>query len=237
MNAKEPKHTAIVTGANRGLGLEICRQLAGRGLRVLLTSRDEAAGRIALEKLQPSGGEIVFHQLDVSDAQSVSALRDFVARSYGSAEVLVNNAAVLLDHGGRILEVPVDQVRTTFEINTLGVLRMCQAFLPLMLARGYGRVVNVSSDAGQIANMVDDMPAYRLSKIALNGLTLMLADGLKGTNVLVNAIHPGWVRTDMGGPDAVRDAGEAVQGILRLATLPDNGPNGAFFFDEDPFPW
>lgn len=106
-----------------------------------------------------------------------------------------------------------------------------------MLEQDYGRVVNVSSDAGQIAGMVDQMPAYRVSKLALNGLTLILADRVKGTNVLVNAVHPGWVKTEMGGPHATRSPEEAAGGVLWLATLPEGGPNGSLFYDRKPIPW
>ena len=234
--------TAIVTGANRGLGREVARQLFFQGYRVILTSRSEQKGRQALVQLQQElaqamPGELVYHPLEVTSAESIQRLHDFVLVEYGAADVLVNNAAVLLDQYGRILHTDIDIYRFSIETNLLGPLRLCQTFIPEMLARNYGRVVNVSSGAGQVESMVDDMTAYRLSKIALNGLTLMLADSLKGTNVLVNAACPGWVRTDMGGPEASRSVEEGADGIVWLATLPDGGTQGGFFRDRQRIAW
>jgi NAD(P)-dependent dehydrogenase (short-subunit alcohol dehydrogenase family) len=226
-----------VTGANRGIGLEICRQLAGLGHRVILTSRDKAAGLIAMESLQVGKGEILYHQLDVTDQESILHLRDFVVSQFGAADMLVNNAAILPDPFGRILKVKADRFRTAFETNSIGPLLLCQAFIPMMRKQNYGRVVNVSSGAGQIENMVNDMPAYRISKMALNGLTLILAKSVKGSNVLVNAACPGWTRTDMGGSNAARDVEVAADGIIWLATLPVGGPTGGFFRDRKQLPW
>ncbi len=237
MKSKTSKRTTIVTGGNRGLGLEICRQLARLGQRVILTSRDEAMGKAAANSLEGAGEDILYHPLDVTDPKSITALRDFVAVNFGAADVLVNNAAILIDPGARIAEVHAEKFQATLDTNLIGPLRLCQAFIPLMLEQKYGRVVNVSSDAGQLSGMVDHMPAYRISKIALNGLTKILADWVKGTNVLVNAVHPGWVKTDMGGPGATRSPQEAAGGIVWLATLPDGGPNGGFFYDRNPMPW
>jgi NAD(P)-dependent dehydrogenase (short-subunit alcohol dehydrogenase family) len=237
MENNHAKRTIIVTGANRGVGYEVCSQLARLDYHVILTSRDERKGLAAVEIISQQGGDIVYHQLDVTNQESIYRLRDFVIREYGSVDGLVNNAAILPDQFGRILEMDIDQFRAALETNTIGPLALCQAIIPLMLKHNYGRIVNISSGAGQIENMVNDMPAYRLSKIALNGLTLMLADGLKGTNVLVNAACPGWVRTDMGSPDADRDADEAADGIIWLATLPDGGPSGGFFRDRKLLPW
>jgi NAD(P)-dependent dehydrogenase (short-subunit alcohol dehydrogenase family) len=227
----------IVTGANRGVGLEVCRQLAQLGCHVILTSRAESKGLAAVEGLNRQGYGVTYHQLDVTDRDSIHHLRDDIARDFGAVHGLINNAAVLPDQFGRILKVDLDQFRIALETNSIGPLALCQAFIPMMLQQNYGRIVNVSSGAGQIENMVNDMPAYRLSKIALNGLTLMLADGLRGTNVLVNAACPGWVRTDMGGPNADRDVETAADGIIWLATLPDGSPSGGFFRDRKPLEW
>jgi NAD(P)-dependent dehydrogenase (short-subunit alcohol dehydrogenase family) len=234
--------TAIVTGANRGVGQGIVKQLATLGYRTILTSRDERKGQQTLAEIKTElgtrlAGELVYHQLDVTDTESVQRLYAFVVAEYGTAEVLVNNAAVLLDQFGRILQTPLETFRATLETNLYGPLLLCQAFLPLMLERNYGRVVNVSSGAGQIGEMVNDMTAYRLSKIALNGLTLMLADSVKDTNVLVNAGCPGWVRTEMGSPEAPRSIEEGAKSIVWLATLPEGGPHGGFFRDGQPIPW
>jgi NAD(P)-dependent dehydrogenase (short-subunit alcohol dehydrogenase family) len=234
--------TAIVTGANRGVGREIAKKLVLLGNRVLFTSRDELKGKQSFDKLKrdldtQSGGELVYHQLDVTDYDSILRLRDFVLSDYEAADVLVNNAAVLLDQYGRILQTPVDIYRASFETNVYGPLALCQMFIPVMLERNYGRVVNVSSGAGQVADMVDDMTAYRLSKLALNGLTLMLANAVAGTNVLVNAGCPGWVRTDMGSPEAPRSAEKGAEGLVWLATLPEGGPQGGFFRDRQRIAW
>ncbi len=234
--------TAIVTGANRGVGREIAKQLALLGYRVILTSRDESRGKQTTAELKQAvsanvASNLVYHQLDVTQPESIKKLYDFVVSEYAAADVLVNNAAVLLDQYGRVLQTPLDIYRTTMETNLYGPLALCQAFIPLMLERNYGRVVNVSSGAGQVQDMINDMTAYRLSKLALNGLTLILANSLEGTNVLVNAGCPGWVRTEMGSPNAPRSAEQGAQGIVWLATLPEGGPQGSFFRDGQQLDW
>lgn len=235
-------HTAIVTGANRGIGRGVAKQLALLGYRTILTSRDALKGQLTVNELKKEigaeiAGDLIYHQLDVTDTDSIKRLYNFVIDKYEAADILINNAAVLLDQFGRIIQTPLDTYRTTMTTNVLGPLLLCQTFIPVMLKRNYGRIVNVSSGAGQIENMVDDMPAYRLSKIALNGLTLMLADSVKGTNVLINSGCPGWVRTELGSPDAPRSIDEGAEGIVWLATLPDGGPHGGFFRDGHLIPW
>jgi len=230
--------TAIVTGANRGLGYETCRQLAQRGYRVVLTSRDPAQGQAAVERLsRDKGGDILFHPLDVTKAESIQVLHAFITEEFGAADVLVNNAAIYLDEGRHVLDVEMDVYRTTIETNLFGPLMLCLAFLPQMVQQNYGRVVNVSSGAGQIASMGRNTPSYRLSKLALNGLTLMLADAVRGSNVLVNAVCPGWARTDMGGPSAPVGVEQGVDTIVWLATLPDGGPQGGFFRRRQRIAW
>ncbi len=234
--------TAIVTGANRGVGREIARQLALLGYRVVFTSRDESKGKQAIAALKQEIGsklpcDLIYHQLDVTDSKSIKRLQRFVVSEYGTVDALVNNAAILPDQFGRLLQTSPDIYRVTMETNLYGPLILCQTFIPMMLEQNYGRVVNVSSGAGQVENMVNDMTAYRLSKLALNGLTLILADSLRGTNVLVNAGCPGWVRTDMGSPSAPRSAEEGAAGIVWLATLPEGGPQGGFFRDRQKLAW
>jgi NAD(P)-dependent dehydrogenase (short-subunit alcohol dehydrogenase family) len=231
-----PARIAVVTGANRGIGLEICRQLAARGdLRVVLTGRDEAKGRAAAKKL---GGAVEFRSLDVTRERSVKALADHLAKSHGRCDVLVNNAGILADpRGSRFLESRVETYRETLDTNLFGPLLLAQALAPLMQRGRYGRIVNVSSGMGQLSEMSVGSPAYRVSKTALNALTRILAAELKGSGVLVNSMCPGWVRTGMGGPTAPRSVEQGADTAVWLATLPDDGPSGGFFRDRRPIPW
>lgn len=231
------KRTAIVTGANRGIGYEICRQLADEGFRVILTSRDKLKGEQAVYALRTLSRDIVYHQLDVTDEASVTTLRDFVKREYGIIEVLVNNAAILLDEGKRLLDEDLSLVRQTMETNYYGALLMCRAFIPLMKEANYGRVVNISSEAGSLAGMDGYAPAYSTSKTALNAMTRIIASELQGFNIKINSMCPGWVRTEMGTASAPRSAEKGAQGAIWLATLPNEGPNGGFFQDEKPLRW
>ena len=233
----QESRVAIVTGASRGLGLETCRQLARRGCRVILTSRDPAKGKAAAEGLRQAGGDVTFLPLDVTDSKAILRLRDRVLKQFGRADVLVNNAAIYLDEGRSVLKTDLDNFRATMETNVYGPVALCQAFVPLMLKHRYGRVVNVSSGSGQLSTMGDDTPAYNVSKAALNALTRMVADATAGTNVLVNSVCPGWVRTDMGGPRAARSVEHGAETIVWLATLPDGGPTGGFFRDRRRIPW
>ena len=230
-------HTAAVTGANRGIGLEVCRQLAQRGYRVVLTGRDRDQGEAAARSLAQGGFEVVYQMLDVADPKSIQLFKRTVETELGGIDVLVNNAAIYPDQGQSVLEVELHVFHETMETNFFGPLALCQAFIPGMQARGYGRVVNVSSGAGQISTMRDYTPSYNASKAALNALTRMVADAAKGANVLVNAVDPGWVRTQMGGPGAPRSVEKGAETIVWLATLPDGGPTGAFFKDRKPVPW
>lgn len=228
---------AIVTGGKRGIGWQVCRDLAAEGLRVLLTARRVASGEEAAARLQEEGLPVAFHQLDVTDPASVRRLTKTVADQHGRADVLVNNAGVKLDDGVSPLELDVAVLRQTMETNVYGPLRLSQALIPLMQRHGYGRIVNVSSQAGRLSNPQPDGLAYRTSKAALNMVTRVLAKGVAGSNILVNAVHPGWVRTEMGGPYAPRTLPESTDTIIWLATLPDNGPTGGFFYDRKPMEW
>jgi NAD(P)-dependent dehydrogenase (short-subunit alcohol dehydrogenase family) len=229
---------ALVTGANRGIGLEVCRQLAGRGLRVVLTARDRAKADAAARTLRGSGGlDVVAEVLDVTDARSVQALARALESRGEGVDVLVNNAAVLIAESRGILDTPLADLRATFETNVLGAVCVSQAFVPGMIERRYGRVVNVSSQAGQLSSMGTYAPAYSMSKTALNAFTRQLAAATKGSGVLVNSACPGWVRTDMGGPGAPKSVQEGADTIVWLATLPARGPTGGFFGDRHPLDW
>mgnify|MGYP002634278330 CR=1 FL=1 len=222
----------IITGANRGLGFEAARQMAELDYQVILTSRDLKKGAEAARDLG-----VRFHPLDVISAKSIAALHGFVEQEFGRLDVLINNAGVFLDEKQGILDVPEESLRATLETNTFGPLRLARAFIPMMIAQNYGRIVNVSSGMGEIGDLNNYGPSYRLSKLALNGITLMLANALKGKNVLVNAVCPGWVRTDMGGSNAERDLETGASGIVWAATLPNQGPHGGFFRDGKKIDW
>lgn len=228
---------AVVTGGNRGIGLEVCRQLAARGLDVLLTARHQGRGEAAAATLQGEGLAVRFYPLDVNDLTSVRRLVKHLADDYGRADVLVNNAAISLDEDEAALRVDVAVVRQTMETNFFGPLRLCQALIPLMQRHDYGRIVNVSSRMGSLAAMGGRHLGYRASKTALNALTRVLATELGGSNVLVNSVCPGWVRTEMGGSGAPRSVEEGAAGIVWAATLPDGGPSGRFFREGQEFAW
>lgn len=232
------KKIAVVTGANRGLGFETCRQLAKQGIQVVLTSRNEAKGKAAADKLKAEGLDVRYHALDVTSPDSVEHLAQFIRNEFGRLDILVNNAGIAVDFSeGSILNAKIDTFQKTLETNTFGSLLLCQALVPLMKVNNYGRVVNVSSGAGQLTEMNSGYPAYRLSKTALNAVTRILSQELKDTNILVNSVCPGWVRTDMGGPNATRSIEQGVDTIVWLATLPDGSPTGGFFRDRKPIPW
>ena len=228
---------ALVTGANRGLGLETCRALLRLGLRVVMTGRDEEAIQRARSETGDTSSNLIAVQMDVTDAASIQAAHRTILSRMGAVDVLVNNAAILLHESTRVLSIPSDGFRQTFDTNLFGVIEVCRAFVPSMAERRYGRVVNVSSGAGQLAGMSTYAPAYSMSKAALNAFTRMLAATYRARGVLANVVDPGWVRTDMGGPSAPRSLAQGVETTAWLATLPDNGPSGEFFRDKRRIEW
>jgi NAD(P)-dependent dehydrogenase (short-subunit alcohol dehydrogenase family) len=230
----ENGRVALVSGGNRGIGLEIVRQLAERSITTILGSRDEESGRKAAEELS---GNVVVQGLDVSDEKSVGRLASFVEKTFGRLDVLVNNAGVSNDEGQRGVDADLDRVREALETNLFGAWRLCEVAIPLMQRHGYGRIVNMSTGMAALEDMGGGSPGYRVSKTGLNALTRILASELRGSGILVNSVEPGWVQTDMGGSRAPRPVGEGAEGAVWAATLPNNGPTGGFFRDRRPIPW
>ncbi len=228
---------ALVTGANRGIGFEIVRQLAQRGLHVLLTARDPGRGRAACARLCREGLRVDFEILDVADAQSVETAIARIGERTGRLDVVVNNAGIGNDRQERLLDSDLDRLTYIFETNFHGALRVVRASVPWMRRHGYGRIVNVSSGLGSFAKMAAGAPFYRMSKAALNAMTVILADELRDTNILINAANPGWVRTRLTGMQATRTTEQGAATPVWLATLPDGGPSGKFFKDEQEVPW
>ncbi len=230
----ENGRVALVSGGNRGIGLEIVRQLAERGNTVILGSRDEESGRAAAEGLS---GDVIVRQLDVTDEGSVARLAAFFEDEFGRLDVLVNNAGISNDDGQRGMNADLHRVREALEANLFGAWRLCEMAIPLMQRHGYGRIVNVSSGMGALEDMGGGSPGYRISKTALNALTRILASELRGSGILVNSVCPGWVQTDMGSPRAPRPVQEGADTPVWAATLPKGGPTGGFFRDRRPIPW
>ena len=227
---------ALVTGANRGIGLEVCHQLAGRGFVVLLTARDSQKAETAAKKLG-SAETVEPLALDVRDPRSIETAAAQVSSRYGRLDVLINNAGINYDTWETAENADINgTVMETITTNLLGPWRVCQAFLPLLRKSRAGRIVNVSSESGSLANMSAGPPAYQVTKAALNALTRTLAGELRGAHILVNTVCPGWVSTDMGGRGG-RPVEDGAAGIIWAATLPPTGPTGGFFRDRKPLPW
>jgi len=229
----------VVTGGNRGIGFEICRQLSERGAHVVLTARDAKAGKSAAEKLSTPNRWVHFHQLDVDDDQGAAALRDFLALELGGCDVLVNNAGMIATGDDSILTVTPAAVLATLATNTVAPLRLAQALAPLLRkSRRGGRIVNVSSGAGELSDFDGNWaPAYSLSKAALNLVTRMLAQVFAKDGVVVNSVCPGWVRTDMGGGSAPRDVAEGADTAVWLALEAPQNLTGKFLRDRQEIPW
>lgn len=235
MRSGAHERVAVVTGANRGIGREVARQLAERGWTVVLTARDLAQGEAAAAEIGRDGATVLARRLDVTDADDAERLAAELGDRYGRVDCLVNNAAILYDTWQRAADADLDVVREALETNLLGAWRLSLALLDLLRASSSGRIVNVSSEAGSLTGMGGGTPAYRVSKAALNALTRMLAAELRG-QVLVNAVCPGWVATDMGGRGG-RPVADGAASVLWAVDLPTGGPTGGFFRDGRPVPW
>ena len=234
MNDKAP--VIVVTGGNRGIGFEICRQLASRGAQVVLTARKADAGREAVEKLAAQKLTARFHSLDVTSSESAGALRDFLEHTFGRLDALVNNAGIITDDEASGLDVKLCTVQTTLETNTLGPLQLSQTLVPLLKRSRAARIVNMSSGMGALSEMGGGYAAYRISKAALNAVTGILAAELGGS-VAVNSMCPGWVRTDMGGANAERDVSQGADTAVWLALDAPQDLTGKFLRDRKVIPW
>ncbi|MFB2893220.1 SDR family oxidoreductase [Aerosakkonemataceae cyanobacterium BLCC-F50] len=234
---------AVITGSHKGLGYAIARQLAQQeNIRVVLTSRQEQEGLAAGQRLSKENLQVDFHPLDVTSDASVQQFTAWMQQTYGRVDILVNNAGVnptMQPEESSLLTVQIDTMLATLTTNVLAVARITQALMPLMKAQNYGRIVNVSTEMASLTSMASDYyplaPSYRLSKSALNALTVLWAKELQGTNILVNAYSPGWMQTDMGGSNAPFTADEGAETAVYLATLPEGGAQGKFFAEMRKF--
>jgi NAD(P)-dependent dehydrogenase (short-subunit alcohol dehydrogenase family) len=234
MSANGGAGVALVTGANRGIGREVARQLAGRGYTVLLAARDGEKARAAAEELAGEG-EVRGVTLDVADPASIAAARELIGADPGRLDVLVNNAGIGSDFGVSGADPDWGAIQRALDTNFYGAYRTAVAMLDLLRASPHPRIVNVSSGMGGVAEMGGWSPGYRVSKAAMNAMTRILSTELGGDGVLVNSACPGFVATDMGAPmGAQKSVEDGAAGIVLLATLPDDGPSGGFFRDGQP---
>jgi NAD(P)-dependent dehydrogenase (short-subunit alcohol dehydrogenase family) len=227
---------AVVTGANRGIGLEVARQLAEAGDTVVLGARDLARGEAVARPLVEAGGDILVRRLDVTDQSTLDAVAAELTASYGRLDILINNAAINYDTWQQAAGADLTVVADTLDTNLVGAWRAVNAFLPLLGASDHGRIVNVSSESGSLASMGGGTPAYRASKAALNALTRMLAAELRPEGILVNSVCPGWVATDMGGRGG-RPVSDGAASVIWAVDLADGGPTGGFYRDGTPVPF
>jgi NAD(P)-dependent dehydrogenase (short-subunit alcohol dehydrogenase family) len=231
----ESNGVALVTGANRGIGHEVARQLAERGYEVLVSARDGTKAQAAARELAQTGATVKALTLDVADPDSIAATAERVRAEEGRLDVLVNNAGIGSDFGVSGTAPDFEAIERALRTNFYGAYRVTIALLDLLRASAHPRVVNVSSGMGGVAEMGGWSPGYRVSKAAMNAMTRILATELKGEGILVNSACPGFVNTDMGGPmGAQKPVEDGAAGIVWLATLPDDGPTGGFFRDGKP---
>ena len=240
------KKVAVITGGNKGIGLETARQLGQQGMSVIITSRDAAKGEAAAQELRSKGLDVESIQLDVADKASIATAAETISRKHGHIDVLVNNAGIMIDAFDKApSQQTIDVWRKTFDTNVFGVVEVTQALLPLIRKSQAGRIVNVSSILGSMAANVDPgstfynfkIPAYNISKSALNAWTVHLAYELRDTNIKVNAAHPGFVKTDLHGVDAPMTPEQGAETSVRLALLDAAGPHGSFYHGNEVQPW
>jgi NAD(P)-dependent dehydrogenase (short-subunit alcohol dehydrogenase family) len=228
---------ALVTGGNRGIGLEICSHLSRLGVHVILGSRDASRGLAAARQLGSSGVEVEARELDVANTEQIHDCMSLIGQQYGRLDILVNNAGIMEEDDGSAPDSELRVLRETMETNVYGPLLLSRLAIPIMKSRRYGRIVNLSSSMGSLAEMGAGYIGYRLSKAGINVVTRVLAAETEGMGILVNSVDPGWVQTGMGGRGANRTVGKGAETPVWLATLPDNGPTGGFFRDKKPIAW
>lgn len=235
------KPVAVVTGGNRGMGLATCQALAEKGFHVLLASRDLNSGKMAARALSRQSHSVEAVKLEMTSQADIEALASYLRNAYGRVDVLINNAGIMIDGGidspADICDVDVEVIRKSLEVNTIAPMMLIKAFLPLMQQAGYGRIVNISSGMGQLSDMGGQNPGYRISKTALNAVTAIFAAELDGSGIAINAVCPGWVRTDMGGSNAVLSPEQGVDTTVWLATLADANISGGFYRQRQLIDW
>ena len=239
------KRVALVSGANRGLGYAISRQLGDQNITVILGTRNPNKGAAACSRLQEKGLDVHFELLDVTDDKSIKAAIENIRDQFGRLDILVNNAGIMIDGEADARNVDQKTIQQTLQTNVMGPLLLCQNCIFLMKTMGYGRIVNMSSTLGSLAEIADPKsgyaqvrtPAYRLSKAALNCVTTLLAKEVHDDNILINSACPGWVRTDMGGDQAPLTPEQGADTPVWLATLPDGGPTGGFYRERTLIQW
>lgn len=231
------KKIAVVTGANKGIGFEICKQLASNNIDVILTARNDENGKKAEAELISQGLNVKYHQLDVIDENSIKKLANFIEKNYGKLDILINNAGIFKDYEGGVLSGDINNIKETLDTNFYGALLVSRYLVPLMQKQNYGRVVNISSGMGQLSDMGGGSIGYRISKVSLNAMTKILANEVKNNNILVNTMCPGWVKTDMGGANAHRTVEQGADTAVWLSISDDNKQTGKFFRDRKEIPW
>jgi NAD(P)-dependent dehydrogenase (short-subunit alcohol dehydrogenase family) len=233
VNADQP--VALVTGGNRGVGREVCRQLALLGFAVVLGSRDLRRGELAAKELDPEGNRIVPRQLEVDNSVSVASMAEWVKNRFGRTDVLVNNASTMYDRWATASNADLGTVAEAIDVNLFGPWRVIHALLPMLRSSTRPRIVNVSSEGGSISVMTGGSPAYSVSKAALNALTRLLAAELARDGILVNAVCPGWPASESH-PDG-RSITQAAASVIWAVTIPNGGPTGTLTRDGQPYPW
>jgi NAD(P)-dependent dehydrogenase (short-subunit alcohol dehydrogenase family) len=237
MSENTAPRIVMITGGNRGIGFETAKQLAERGFHAIIAARDEGKGQRAAEKLRAVGGKATFLVLDVSSSTSIHQAANRFRNIADHLDVLINNAGIYPDQGMNVLTIPREQMVETLQTNTLGPLEVTQAFLPYLRQAVSPRVINISSGYGQLDSLSANVPSYCLSKLALNGVTIMLAEALQMDGIAVNSMCPGWVRTDMGGTNATRSVEEGADTAVWLADEAPHELTGKFFRSRAEIAW